>query len=99
MLEFERHQQFEGWTAVENRADDMLEIIASYRFLGLDGEANALEAVRRAYATTDTEDPEQLEDVLSNAYRSVPNSQSEEEDRMTAVYAFVRVHPELFRED
>ncbi|HEV2606778.1 MAG TPA: hypothetical protein VGT79_02230 [Xanthomonadaceae bacterium] len=98
MLEFERHQQFEGWTAVENRCDDMLEIIESYRFLGLDDEANALEAVRKAYAALDTEDPERLSDVLSEAYHSVPNSQSEEEVRMTAVYAFVRAHPELFRE-
>jgi hypothetical protein len=99
MLEFERHQQFEGWAAVENRADDMLEIIGSYRFLGLDGEANALEAVRKAHAALDTEDPERLEDVLSKAYRSVPNSQSDEDDRMASVYAFVRAHPDLFRED
>ena len=99
MLEFERHQQFEGWTAVDNRADDMLEIIESYRFLGLDDEANALEAVRTAHAALDTDDPEQLEDVLSEAYRSVPNSQSDEDDRIVSVFAFVRTHPELFRED
>lgn len=99
VLEFERHQQFEGWTAVDNRAGDMLEIIESYRFLGLDGEANALEAVRQAHAALDTDDPEQLEDVLSEAYGSVPNSQSDEEDRMTSVFTFVRTHPELFRED
>jgi hypothetical protein len=99
MLEFERHQQFEGWTAVENRADEMLDIVESYRFLGLDGEANALEAVRKAHAAMETEDPEDLDDVLSKAYHSVPNSQSEEEVRMTAIYAFVRTRPELFRED
>jgi hypothetical protein len=96
VLEFERHSQFEGWGAVENRADDMLDIIQSYRFLGLDAEANALEAVRQAHRDLDTEDQEQLADVLSKAYRSVPNPMSEEEDRMTALFAFVRAHPEMF---
>jgi len=99
MLEFERHQQFEGWTAVDNRADDMREIIESYRFLGLDDEANALEAVRKAHEALDDDDPELVEDVLSEAYRSVPNSQSDEDDRIVSVFAFVRMHPELFRED
>lgn len=49
VLEFERHCAFEGWTAVSNKGEDeMREIIAAYRELGLGDEAAALEAVTAA---------------------------------------------------
>ena len=96
-LEFERHCQFESWLAVSNRADDMPDIIESYRFLGLPDEARALSAVFDAYQTVD-DDADDFYDVLGKAYSSVPNRTSGFEIRIPLILAFVRANPELFGE-
>lgn len=96
VLEFERHSQFEGWTAVENRADELPAIIDAYRFVGLGDEAKALTAVADAYRVAASDDPKVLDEVLGRAYASVPNTMSDCEDRATHLLAFVRSHPELF---
>jgi hypothetical protein len=96
VLEFERHSQFEGWAAVENRADDLQEIIAAYRYMGLHDEAAALTAAIEALARTSGDDEDAFHDALASAYRSVPNATPEYEDRVPRILAFVRAHPELF---
>jgi hypothetical protein len=101
VLEFERHCQFEGWTAVSNKGvNEMRRIIESYRFIGLLDEARALSAVTYAYSLIpDDEDPS-FYDVLSQAYASASHQTAEFEDRiedrLPLVFQFVRTHPELF---
>jgi hypothetical protein len=92
VLEFERHCDFEGWTAVSNKGvDEMREIIRSYEVLGVPSEAKALTAVlARFQAVGDNPDE------LGAAYSSVPNDMAERGDRMGKVLAFIRNHPERF---
>ena len=97
VLEFERHCQFEGWTAVSNRSSEMKRIIASYRFVGLAQEAAALTAVVAAYEKIDDDD-EGFHDILGKAYGSVENDTPDVEDRTPILFTFVREHPELFGE-
>ncbi len=96
VLEFERHCQFEGWTAVENRFDDLLDIIASYRFVGLGDEANALAVVKDAFESLASDDDGAVENALGAAYKGVPNTTPEYEDRVPLLLGFVRANPELF---
>jgi hypothetical protein len=96
VLEFERHCQFEGWTAVENRFEDLPDIIAAYRFVGLGDEADALVAVKDAFESLAGDDGEADERVLGTAYKSVPNATPEYEDRVPRLLAFVRANPGLF---
>ena len=97
VLEFERHCQFEGWTAVSNKGQEgMREIIQAYQYVGLNDEAKALKAVANAYTELANDDHEDFHEILGNAYRSVENSTPEIEDRLPHVFAFVRKNPQLF---
>ncbi|WP_171159767.1 hypothetical protein [Usitatibacter palustris] len=98
VLEFERHCQFEGWTAIGNRSSDMGRIIESYRVLGLADEASALEAVVAA-AEKISDNDDEYHDVLGKAYGSVANKTPDIEDRLPLIYAFVRGHPDWFGEE
>jgi hypothetical protein len=97
VLEFERHCAFEGWTAVSNKGEEeMGKIIAAYNTLGIAGEASAPEAVTAAYVALDDDDHSEFHDILGEAYRSVENSTSEEDDRAPIVWEFIRQNPTLF---
>lgn len=97
VLEFERHCQFEGWTAVSNKgADEMRFICESYQVLGLDDEARALTAVTEAYVKLGDDDHDDFHEILGQAYRTTPNETPEIEDRLPLIFAFVRAHPALF---
>jgi len=98
VLEFERHCQFEGWTAVSNRADEMESIVKGYRFTGLEDEAVALSKVLVAYNQLADDDIEEFHDILGKAYGSVKNATPEIEDRIPVILGFVREHEELFYE-
>jgi hypothetical protein len=101
VLEFERHCQFEGWTAVSNKGIvEMHRIIESYAHLGLPEEARALAAVTEAYAgLADDEDPK-FYDTLRQAYiqaRGIPADFDDSiEERLPQIFNFVRTHPEWF---
>lgn len=101
VLEFERHCQFEGWTAVSNKGvDEMRRIIESYRFFGLQDEARALSAVTDAYSLLADDDDPSFYDVLRQAYASASRQTAEFDEciegRLLHLFQFVRSHPELF---
>lgn len=97
VLEFERHCDFSGWHAVENKTDNELgEIIESYDFIELKGEAKALRAVVKAYALLSDSMKEDLNECLGKAYGGVDNDCSDPDDRMEALFAFVRKSKSLF---
>ncbi|MCA9233263.1 MAG: hypothetical protein KDA57_21645, partial [Planctomycetales bacterium] len=97
VLEFERHCMFEGWGAVSNKGDEeMPYVIQSYRTIGLEQEAAALEKVFSAYSLHAGDEDEAYHDSLRKAYRSVPNDFPEMEDRVPIMLEYVRAHPELF---
>ena len=95
VLEFERHCEFEGWTAVENRSEELSEIIRAYEAVGLRQEARAIAVVTEAFRHFVGE-PDDLHDVLSAAYHSVPNSTPDFEDRVPVILQFVRINAHLF---
>lgn len=97
VLEFERHCQFEGWTAVSNKgAEETVSIIESYRVVGLSDEAAALSKVLEAYVALADDEDEAFHDKLGAAYRSMRNSTPEIEDRIPVILAYVRNNPSLF---
>jgi hypothetical protein len=97
VLEFERHCQFEGWTTISNKGETgMHEIISAYRELGLADEADALSRVTAAYIALADDDHEDFHEILGAAYRSVPHSTPEIEDRLPLIFGYVRSNPALF---
>lgn len=98
VLEFERHCDCEGWLSVSHKGEiEMRQIIQSYAFIGLQDEARALTAVTNAFLPLCGEEASpHFSKTLSKAYRSVPNSTPERDDRMRVVCEFVRKHPALF---
>lgn len=101
VLEFERHCQFEGWTAVSNKgAEEMRRIIESYALVGLPDEARALAAVTDAYLQLPSDEDPAFYDVLRKAYVAARGAGADFddriEDRLPHVFRFVRNHPEWF---
>lgn len=96
VLEFERHQQFEGWTAVSNHGlAEMLSIIQSYKILGLHDEARALSSVLDAFRDHGDSEPG-FHDRMERAYRSAGHATPDIEDRMPFIHQFIRQHPGCF---
>lgn len=97
VVEFERHCQFEGWTAVSNKgADEMQVIIQAYEWVGLQDEARALKAVLEAYVKLGDDQHESFHEILGQAYNSAENTTQDIEDRLPVILSFVRAHPEYF---
>jgi hypothetical protein len=75
----------------------MPDIIKSYRFVGLNDEAEGLTAALKAYrAMLRDDDAGEVDEILGNAYRKVRNSTPEFEDRVPPLLTFVRSNPSLF---
>lgn len=97
VLEFERHCDFEGWYAVSNKTkEEMQHIIDSYKVVGLHEESEALREVLKSYLQLADSEEEKFSDILSAAYRKVPNSTSEPEDRVSILLDYVRSNPKTF---
>ncbi|MEW6679074.1 MAG: hypothetical protein AB1421_14250 [Pseudomonadota bacterium] len=101
VLEFERHCQYEGWTAVSNKGlVEMARIIDSYRTVGLDAEARALAAVTEAYSRLADDDHPDFHDILRQAYAGAQGQTGDFdegiENRLSQVLRFVRTHPDWF---
>ncbi len=96
VLEFESNCQFDGWVAISNEGvDRMQDIIQAYRYFNLSDEAEALQTVVEASASTDVY-AEDYETILGAAYGSVRNSTPEFEERLSILVKFVQDHPEEF---
>lgn len=96
VLEFERHQQFEGWTAISNHGPvEMFSIIESYKVFGLHDEARALSAVLDVFHDYGDTEPG-FHDRMQRAYRSIGHATPDIEDRMPYIYQFIRQHSECF---
>jgi len=98
VLEFEQHCQFEGWYTISNRSDSMPKIISCYQQIGLEEEAMALLAVWKVYSDVSSDDVENFNELLSKAYRDIPNSTPDIEDRIPHILNFVRKNAALFYE-
>jgi hypothetical protein len=98
VLEFERHCQFSGWYAICNRFDSMQNIINSYQKIGLEEEAAALHAVLKAFNKILDVNIVEFSEILSKAYRKIPNSTQNIEDKIPYILKFIRNNVNLFIE-
>lgn len=98
VLEFERHCQFSGWYAICNRSDSMQNIINSYQKIGLEEEAIALHAVLKAFNNILDVNIVEFYEILSKAYREIPNSTRNIEDKIPYILKFIRNNACLFIE-
>ncbi|MBL4773712.1 MAG: hypothetical protein JKX98_08980 [Alcanivoracaceae bacterium] len=98
VLEFERHCQFSGWYAICNRSDSMHNIINCYQQIGLEEEATALHTVWKAYNDLLDDNIEEFSEILSKAYREIPSSTPNIEDKIPYILKFIRNNTDLFIE-
>jgi len=97
VMDFELCCQSEGWNAVGNISEiEMSDVIASYKFFGLQDEARALASVLAKHKEGIDENSDQYHTEMGKAYKSVSNLTPELEDRLTCVREFVRNNCELF---
>jgi len=101
VLEFERHRQFEGWTAVRNQGtEDMRRIVESDACVGLPEEAHALAAVTDAYSRLPNPDVAEFHATLRKANITAHGGNIDFDDRienrLPRIFDFVRRHPEWF---
>lgn len=98
VLEFERHRQFEGWTAATNHGSErMFGISKSYADVGLADEAAALKKVARALSRV-VEVTDDTDEAIEAEYCSVRNRYPTFEERLPRILAFVRANPGAFFE-
>jgi hypothetical protein len=98
VLEFERHRQFEGWTAATNHGPERLNAISrSYAEVGLPDEAAALEKVANVLSEV-VEITDDTDNALEDAYCSVRNRTPTIEERLPVILSFVRANPMAFGE-
>lgn len=98
VLEFERHRQFEGWTAVSNLGAAHVRSVAnSYAALGLTDEAAATNRVAARFTEID-QNGESMEEELEAVYVAEVNRTSTIEARLPLIMAYVRANPSFFGE-
>jgi len=96
VMEFELGCQNEGWVVVSNIGeDDMVDVIASYKYFGLNDEASALEVVLAKYKQID-ESSDDFHTEIGRTYSAVVNKTPELEDRLSQIRNFVRKNSKLF---
>jgi hypothetical protein len=104
VLEFERHRQFEGWTAVTNHGvDGMKAIVRGYRELGLEAEAKALAAAAKAGGDDAAwqhldgdEDPCPRMEAIERAYAQWHDRTDDADIPVAPILAYVRANPGKF---
>jgi len=92
IFSLEDDYHFNGWTAISNAGETILRnAVESFRSIGMQEEATALEAALRVYLT----DPEN-EEGWAAAYRSVPNPYEEGDNKNEALRAYFSRNRHLF---
>ena len=99
VLEFERHCQFEVWTALRNNGtEEMRRIVECDACIGLPEEAHALAAVTDAYSRLSNPDVAEFHATLRKANITAHGSNTGFDDRienrLPRIIDFVRSHPD-----
>ena len=90
VLRFETHCKFSSWLAIENVGPfDMEWTRDSYRRIGLDEEAGALELAEKAWYDAGGDEGNGY-DAAGEAYRSVENQHQDEDDRWFHILDLLR---------
>ncbi|HRD72337.1 MAG TPA: hypothetical protein PK216_04860 [Aquimonas sp.] len=101
VLEFERHCQFEVWTAVSNNGTEAMRwIVESDACVGLPEEAHALAAVNEANSRSPNPDVPEFHDILRKAYITALGDFTDFDDhtetRLPRIFDLVRSQPDWF---
>jgi len=89
-LRFETHRKFSSWLAIENVGQfDMEWTRDSYRRIGLDEEAEALEFAEKAWYDANGDEGNGY-DAARNAYQSVENPYQDEDERWFHILNILR---------
>lgn len=83
LMDWEAQCQFEGWHAIDSRLDFLGFVIAGYRVVGLDGEADALSKAVAAWTESGGD-----YDYTNEAYNSVTNDSTVDLDRLEHMVCF-----------
>lgn len=77
LFDWEAQCQFDGWSALGNRSSTMPRVLSSFRAVGLDGEAEALDQAWSVWRATGGDT-----DATSSAYSGVRHEYSIDLDRL-----------------
>jgi hypothetical protein len=83
LFDWEAQCQFSGWQAFGNRESTIDGVIESYRFVGLNCEADALQRGFDAWLASDGDD-----DAVTLAYDEIPNEYTVDLDRLEFLVSY-----------